>query len=284
MGTANRRKAEAIDFEFKQELRERQHQPPQIDPDMTFAELASGFLADADVKAYHVDRLKLLLPYFGAVCIGQINKSAVRDYRKTRHAQKKVSDTTINRDLEALRHILYFAVDEGLLTANPLNRLQMVQERRKKRPVMSIRQEQRLLQAAAPHLKDIIITALDTGMRRGEILKERWEDVDFSRRLLFVTSSKTAGCESREIPLTARLFDLLSARKQDKGMIITFSKDKKSIRAIKTAWHAAIRRAGIPLYRFHDLRHTFNTRLMEAGVMQEIRNALMGHSRGEDVY
>src|SRR5258708_39505661 len=54
------------------------------------------------------------------------------------------------------------------------------------------------------------------------------------------------------------------------------------IRIIKTAWKAAIRRAGIPYYRFHDLRHAFNTRLMEAGVMQEVRKALMGHSSGED--
>lgn len=282
-GTGNRRKAELADLEFKQELLEKQHRPRRLNPDMTFAELASRFLADAEVKPYHIDRLKLLLPYFGQTGIGKIDKPAVRDYRKARHAQKKISDTTINRDLEALRHILYFAVDEGLLTSNPLNRLRLVQERRKKRPVISVHDEQRLIEAAAPHLKEIIIAALDTGMRRGEILKQRWEDVDFNRRLLFVSSSKTAGGESREIPLTTRLFDLLSAEAKDKGVIFTFSKDEKAIHAIKTAWHAAIRRAGIARYRFHDLRHTFNTRLMEAGVMQEIRKALMGHSSGEDV-
>src|SRR5207302_6963270 len=55
------------------------------------------------------------------------------------------------------------------------------------------------------------------------------------------------------------------------------------IRKIKTAWKSAIRRAGIRYHRFHDLRHTFYTRLMEAGVMQEVRKALMGHSSGEDV-
>lgn len=58
----------------------------------------------------------------------------------------------------------------------------------------------------------------------------------------------------------------------------------RPLRRIKTAWAAAIRRAGIRYYRFHDLRHTFNTRLMEAGVMQEVRKALMGHSSGEDVH
>ena len=52
----------------------------------------------------------------------------------------------------------------------------------------------------------MIIAALDTGMRRGEITSQRWEDIDFSRKLLFVTRSKTPEGESREIPLTERLY------------------------------------------------------------------------------
>ena len=99
-------------------------------------------------------------------------------------------------------------------------------------------------------------------------------------RPLSVTRSKTAGGEGREIPLTRRLQALLAASSQPQGLIFTF-KDQP-IRAVKTAWKAAIRRAGISYYRFHDLRHAFNTRLMEAGVMQEVRKALMGHSSGED--
>jgi integrase len=282
-GTGNRREAEAEDLKFKQELIEKQSRPRPLHPEMTFAELAARFLADGEVKPHHAGRLQFLLPYFGETAIGRIDKPRVRDYRKARRAQKPVSDTTVNRDLEVLRHLLYFAVDEGLIAANPLNRLHLIKERRKKRPVMSLEEEQKLLISAAPHLKAIMIAALDTGMRRGEILKQRWEDVDFSRRLLFVTQSKTAEGESREIPLTGRLFALLSAERQETGIVFTFSKKKRPVLAIKTAWKAAIRRAGIPYYRFHDLRHTFNTRLMEAGVMQEIRKALMGHSSGEDV-
>ena len=118
-------------------------------------------------------------------------------------------------------------------------------------------------------------------MRRGELLNQRWEHVDFNRKLLFVTRSKTAGGEGREIPLTERVHSLLFARRQPEGLIFTFH--NKPVRIVKTAWKAAIRRAGIRYYRFHDIRHTFNTRLMEAGVMQEIRKALMGHSSGEDV-
>jgi integrase len=113
-------------------------------------------------------------------------------------------------------------------------------------------------------------------------LTQRWEHIDFTRRLLFVTHSKTAEGEAREIPLTTRLFALLSATPRTEGLVFEFK--GHSILSVKTAWATAIRKAGIRHYRFHDLRHTFNTRLMEAGVMQEVRKALMGHSSGEDVH
>jgi integrase len=280
-GTANLRQATMIDQRFREELNLRRNQIIEPKPDMTLGELAVRFLAQGDRKDWHVDRLKVLLPYWSKVPIGRIHKSMVVDYRRQRHAAKQLTDTTINRDLEALRHILFWAVDEGLLLKNPFVRLRLVPERRKPRAVVSLEEEVKVIAAAAPHLRPIIITALDTGMRRGELLNQRWEHVDFNRRLLFVSRSKTAGGEGREIPLTERIYSLLLATRKPEGLLFTFK--GKPIRIVKTAWKAAIRRAGIRYYRFHDLRHTFNTRLMEAGVMQEIRKALMGHSLGEDV-
>jgi len=146
---------------------------------------------------------------------------------------------------------------------------------------VSSAEEAKLLAAASPHLRQIVIAALDTGMRRGELLTERWEHVDFNRRLLLVTHSKTVGGEAREIPLTGRLTELLSSFQKPGGLIFTFK--GRPIHRIKTAWKAAIRRSGIRYFRFHDLRHTFNTRLMEAGVLQDVRKVLMGHSSGEEV-
>jgi len=280
-GTGNLRQATQIEQRFREQLNLKRHQIIEPRPEMTFGELAARFLAEGDRKEWHVDRLKLLLPYWSETPIGRIHKSMVADYRRRRHAAKTVTDTTINRDLEALRHILFWAVDEGLLTANPLSRLRLVPERRKPRSVMSVAEEEQLLAAAAPHLRSIIIAALDTGMRRGELTHQVWEHVDFTRRLLFVTKSKTAEGEGREIPLTERVYSLLLALRKPEGLVFTFR--NRPIRIVKTAWKAAIRRAGIRWYRFHDMRHTFNTRLMEAGVMQEVRKALMGHSSGEDV-
>ena len=99
-------------------------------------------LREAGPKPHHIDRLKILLPYFADIPIGQINRAVVRDYRKYRHDKKKaLSETTINRDLEVLRHLLFWAVEEGYLAANSLSRMPMVRERRKPRAVMSLDEE-----------------------------------------------------------------------------------------------------------------------------------------------
>jgi integrase len=280
-GTGNLRQATLIDQRFKDELNLKRHHIVQLNPDMTVGELFARFVAEGEPREWHIDRAKVFLPYWAEIPIGRIHRSMAADYRRRRHAQKPITDTTINRDLEALRHILFWAVDEGFLAANPFTRLRLVPERRKPRSVISIAEEKLLLAAAAPHLWQIIMTSLDTGMRRGELLNQRWEHVDFNRNLLFVSRSKTAGGEGREIPLTDRVRALLLSRRQPDGLVFTFR--NQPVKTIKTAWKSAVRRAGIRYYRFHDLRHTFNTRLMEAGVMQEIRKTLMGHSTGEDV-
>jgi integrase len=280
-GTGNLRQATLIEQRFREELNLKRHQITQPAPQMTFGALTASFLAEGDSRPWHIDRLKVLLPYWSETPIGRIHKAMAADYRKRRHAAKAITDTTVNRDLEALRHILFWAVDVGLLTANPLSRMRLTPERRKPRSVLGLGEEQQLLAASAPHLRIIIIAAIDTGMRRGELLNQRWENVDFNRNLLFVSQSKTAGGEGREIPFTNRIYELLLAERKEEGLLFAFK--GKPIRVIKTAWKAAVRRAGIRYRRFHDLRHTFNTRLMEAGVMQEVRKALMGHSSGEDV-
>lgn len=281
-GTANRRTAERIDQQYKEELNLARLGLVEPKPEMPFSELAARFLADGSPRPYHIDRLKLLLPYWGDIQLGRITKAAAKDYRAHRHqAKSNLSDTTINRDLEALRHMLFWAVDEGILLANSLSRVPMVRERRKPRVMLTVVEEDKLLAAAAPHLRSIIIAALDSGMRRGEILAERWEHVDFTRRILYVSKSKTAAGEGREIPLTERLFADLLARRKPEGNVFTF--DNQPISRIKTAWKGALRRAGLRYVRFHDLRHAFNTRLLEAGVQLETRKALMGHSSGEEV-
>jgi integrase len=141
---------------------------------------------------------------------------------------------------------------------------------------MSIREERLLMAHAPEHLRRIILCALDTGMRRGEIIGQQWEDVDFDNRLLHVSRSKTAQGESRIVPLTSRLHESLSYFRKNRGIVFTY--DDSPIKIVKTSWAASLRRSGLRHFRFHDLRHTANSRMMLAGVLQEVRREIVGHS------
>lgn len=275
--TGNKREATLREVEFRDELDMRRHKQIQLNPEMPFSELATRFMSSASYKPYHENQLRSLLPYFGKTPLTELNRIQADTYRQYRKNKDGVVDATVNRDLETMRRILFFAVDSGILLINPMSRVQMVRARRKRRPILSLEEEPKLLAAATEHLKPIIIAAIDTGMRRGELLSQRAEDVDLTRSVLYVTKSKTVGGEQREIPLTARLQTLIPTLPHC-GLFFTYKGEP--IVKLRRSWATAVKNSGIRPLLFKQLRHTFNTRLMEAGVIQDVRMALMGHSQG----
>lgn len=282
-GTSNRRQAETIEAKLKEDVNNRRFQIVQSDPAMTFGQLAARFMASGSVRPHHIYHLKFLLPFFADTQVLRVTKPLADEFRKFRQLHNStIKDATVNRDLGVLRHILYWGVDEQLLVANPLARMKMARERRTRRQVLSLGEEELLLGSARDHLYGMVVMALDTGMRRGEITSQRWDDIDFSQKVLFVTHSKTPEGEAREIPLTDRLLRYLLENRKATGLVISFK--GRHVRIVKRTWKTALKNSGLRHIRFHDLRHTFNTRLMEAGVLQEIRMALMGHSTGSKVH
>jgi integrase len=272
-------KQEAIrrEIEFRNELDLSRQKKSNFEPEMSFSELATRFLGSSLVTPYHVDRLEQLLPYFGDTPLNEISKPLADEYRRHRKRVAKITDSTVNHDISVLRRVLFYALDNGILLTNPLSRIRMTGIRRIRQPVLSLEEEPALLAVAAPHLKPLIIAALDTGMRRGELFAQRAEDIDLYRKVLSVTHSKTAGGEQREIPLTARMVELLKSMPKS-GLVFTYEGHK--IDKLRRSWVTAIKNARIRPLNFKHLRHTFNTRLMEAGVIQDVRMSLMGHSRG----
>jgi integrase len=251
-------------------------------PEMPVEDLVREFCARANVKRHHEERIKIFIPHLHDIPIGRLTRSVAEQYRRFRLERDGVTNATINRDLEVLRHLLFWAVDEGLLQVNPLARLRMVHEKRTARPVMSVAEEELLLKAAAPHLRPIIIIGLDAGLRRGEILGQLWQDVDRDRNVLYVTKSKTAGGVGREVPLTSRVSQWINEHWKPKGLLFTFH--CSAISSIKTSWATALHKSGIRHFRFHDLRHSYATRLLDCGVVREVRQALLGHSTGRNVH
>ena len=282
-GTNNRRIAEAVERKLKDEVNLRRFQLPQADPNMTFEELSAHFLARANPtpKPFHVGRIDQLLPFFSQVPIARIDKGLARAYRVERHRRKQLTSATTNRDLACLRHILNWAVEESLLPANPLQRLRLEPEPRVHAHVLSVTDEDLLIAHAPEHLRRMMLMALYCGMRAGEIVGQEWADVDLTHRLLYVSHSKTAGGQSRELPLADCVYEMLAPIPQKTGRIIIFRHNP--IVSYKTAWNRLVKEH-LPYHlKFHHLRHTFNTRLMKARVLVDVRKDLMGHSQGKQI-
>ena len=282
-GTGNRKEAQKIEDKKKQELNDARFQIVSYDPEITVGALAAQFVASGSARKHHIYHLRFLLGFFAEMPALRVTKALAEEYRKKRKQfNPQIKDATVNRDLSVLRHLLYWAVDELLIAANPLARLKMPQERRIRRQILSIAEESALLETAKGHLHTMIVMALDTGMRRGEIANQKWQDIDFAQKILSVSVSKTPGGESREIPLTERLYALLAECRKNSGYVIQF--EHQPVHIVKTSWKTALKRANVRHLRFHDLRHTFNTRMMEAGVLQEVRMAIMGHSPAAKIH
>ena len=137
--------------------------------------------------------------------------------------------------------------------------------------------------ASSPWLREIITFALNTGMRQGEILNLQWKDVDFTPGILMVMKSKNGA--RRTIPLNVTVYELLSAKQSTTGasrgpVFNSPLGNELQVRFLAREFCEARDHAGIPDFRFHDMRHTFATRLVQHGVDLYKVQRLLGHKTG----
>jgi integrase len=161
------------------------------------------------------------------------------------------------------------AVDYEMIRSNPCARVRKFQLNNRRERYLSTEEENRLLSMLIGHrayLRPIVLLALNTGMRRGEILNLEWWQVDFSSNRLIVTKTKSG--KPHHIPMNQIVrITLLEVKSESTGQYIFESRKKPGhpIQEPKKAFNSALRDAGIRNFRFHDLRHTAGTRLAEAG-------------------
>jgi integrase len=134
----------------------------------------------------------------------------------------------------------------------------------------------RLLVNSPQHLRGIVIVALNTGMRKGEILSLKWRDCDFQRGLIRLTNTKNN--ESRTLPMNETVkITLIDVRKHPDSPFIFTNKVGKPYGDIKKSFLSAVEKAGIMDFHFHDLRHTFASHLVMSGVDLNTVRELLGH-------
>lgn len=236
-----------------------------------------------------VEKLNLI---FGEKYLTEITQRDVERYLATRKADG-MSSATMNRELCCIKNMLRKSVDWGYLESNPAWGVKQQQENPPEFDFLREEEIDSLIEQAAPHLKTLFTLAIYTGMRRGELFKLEWRDVDFSKgEKGMITVRDTKNRDTRYIPMNNMSREALQRHPKrilvetdEKGKVtrrecplVFSSQDGGPFKWLDTGFKGALERAGITRYiRFHDLRHTFASHLTMKGVDLRTVAKLMGH-------
>jgi integrase len=230
--------------------------------------------------------LKHLSDFFEGASLAEIDGLKIEKYILHRTAAGS-SKSTINRELACLKTMFGKAVEWGKVEKSPAAKVKKFREPNARERILSPEEARRLIESADPGIRPVLIIALNTGMRRGEILSLKWADLDFTKSFILISDSKSG--RSRKIFMNALLYDTLKALPKGSSEYVFFNAETEAhVKDVKTAFKTACRRAkkdpndekdpGIVGLRFHDLRHTAATRMIEAGVDLVTVSKILGHA------
>jgi len=228
-------------------------------------------------------RVQKLAEYFGRIRLCDLTLLDAERFKAKR--AKEAQPATVNRELDNLKHMMTKAREWRFLRDNPFADVKLLPVPNRPERILTEAEEKKLLAACsrvrAPHLRPVVLLALNTGMSKGEILGLGWSQVDLLNRTIRIDNSKTKYRE-RRIPMNETVWNLLAALEQERKAALVFPSPRNAghgMRDHKTGFWKAIKAAGIDHIRFHDLRHTFATRLVRAGVDLVTVQHLLGHSK-----
>jgi len=262
-GTSDRRKA----TEFHDKLKAQRWEQGKLGakPRRTWEEAVLKFLEETRHKRTH-ERDKSILrwldDYLGGKYLDEIDRALI-DQIKTTRAQI-ATQSTANRYLAVIRTVLRKACHEWEWVER-VPKVSLFRE--KEGRIRSLTQEEfrRLLAELPPHLADMALFSVATGLRQGNVRLLAWEQVDLVRRHAWITPEKHKNGRAHAVPLNDLAMDVLQ-RQIGKHSTYVFTYQGHPVVNVSTkAWTNALERAGIDNFRWHDLRHTFATWHRQAG-------------------
>jgi integrase len=249
----------------------------------SFKELSEKYLQwingrhlSAVTKAY---RINDLVSHFGSIPLRRFNTLLAEQYQ-TELMNRGLKPASVNKNISILKAMFKKAVDWNMVeeeTLKYIRRVKNLTENNRRLRYLSKEECQTLISACNGHLKSIVTFALNTGCRKGEILNLRWENVDLKHG--FILLDKTKNGDRREIPINGTVRGILQGltRRLDVPCVFFDSATGKPYGDVKRSFNTATRRAGIRDFHFHDLRHTFASHLVMAGVDITTVKELLGH-------
>ncbi|MGD2085615.1 MAG: site-specific integrase [Candidatus Aminicenantes bacterium] len=239
-------------------------------------------------KSYKCDisRLRNLIPYFGDLYLHEIESYHIVEYRKQRLQEKAsnrkypVNPGTVNREVGLLRSMINLAVEWFDLELKPI-KYEMTKEEPKER-ILTEQEMGRLIENSETPLRHIILVALNTGMRKSEILNLEWDQVNLEEGFIRIEAQRSKNRKIRVIPLNnsmKELFYKLHYSRNGSQYVFENPKTGKAFVCINRRWRTLLKDLGIKDFRFHDLRHTFATyALLRKGGDLVSLQATLGHA------
>jgi integrase len=251
-------------------------------PRVRFEEMAAKYMDWARVNKRSWDRdelsLKHLAKEFGGKRLDQVSAFQVERYKSRRRAE--VAPATVNRELACLRHVFSKAIAWGLAGDNPVRKVKLFREDNQRLRFLTVEEFKNLVACCPEHLRPLVIAAFHTGMRRGELLRLQWVDVDFQHGLIHVRDSKNG--TGRRIPMNGVVAETMRTLKGNAAAAEhVFRLPPKMgggpLKDPRWGFEEAVRRAGLEQVCFHTIRHSFASHLVMRGVNLKAVQELMGH-------
>ena len=225
---------------------------------------------------HNIGQFSRIKKYFGNVYLYEITPDKLEAYRAFRLSQE-VAKPTVNREMALLKHAFNKAIEWNKAKENPVEKIKFYSEKERKRVrYLEMEEKRRLLNACPSHIKSLVFFALNTGMRQGEILGLKWEEIDFNLNQVRVSHSKAG--KPRYVPINSELVNMVKSISGESVYVFGKGQEKPKWPSFRGSFEAAVKRAGLDDFRFHDLRHCYASDLVMKGVDLKTLAELLGHS------
>ena len=236
-----------------------------------YKQYADNNYTDSDNAKKVVDRFYSLI---GNKIAEQVTINDLERYRTLR--KKDISAATINREMNSIRRVFSLAKQNKKIRFNPCDDLKKLRIKNPTKRFLEKEEEEKLLAAANPVMRAIIIIALHTGMRSSEIKNLKWSDVFLKQNYLIALNTKNG--KPRKLIITPQMKEALSSLTKLGDYVFMNPLTKKPYKEFKVTFRRTVKRAGIPHITFHELRHTTASRLNEIGVDLNTIQEYLDHS------